>query len=272
VTEIGESWSLSTEAGASLSADELVATLAAQHDRMLATWEALTADQWDHPSRNDSWTVHETARHVADVIEGMTAQVYEEPWPFERVQFDPNSTPDLWIARSADDPPSRTIERYRAAAVRYRERIGERVVAGHSGTALTPYGSAHWTMAVVHGFWDAWLHERDVVVPLGLGTQSGADEQRLAALYGLLMAMIPARMFEQPFDAVVHFTGPVSCTVAAAHHDGIVSSVERSRSDAELTADLCTAVDSLSGRGSPLQDVVPGAPDLLGALAGFLSS
>jgi hypothetical protein len=272
MTDFNRNWSLSTEQGVSLDAEELVATLASQHNRMLATWESLSTEQWNDRSRNVDWTVHETARHVADVIEVMASEANDEPWPFEEVPFDPNSTPDLWLAQSASDSSARTIERYANAAGRYRDGIHERFAAGYTGTALTPYGPAHWTMAAVHGFWDAWIHERDIGVPLGIDPTSTAEERRLAALYGLLLAVIPARMMEMPFEVEVRFTGPVEVAATAAHEDGAVSSAERTGTGGELMGDLCMAVDALSGRGSPVADVLPGAPDLLGTVAEMLRS
>lgn len=272
MADFNRNWSLSTEQGANLDAEQLVATLASQHERMIATWESLSTEQWNQRSRNADWTVHETARHVADVIEAIASQVSDEPWPFEEVPFDPNSTPDLWLAQSASDSPDRTIERYAKVADRYRAGIRERFAAGYTGTGLTPYGPAHWTMAVVHGFWDAWIHERDIGVPLGMDPTGTAEERRLAALYGLLLAAIPARMMEMPFEVEVRFTGPVEIAARAAHEDGAVTSVERTGTSGELIGDLCRSVDALAGRGSSVAEVLPGAPDLLGTVAEMLRS
>jgi hypothetical protein len=272
MVETRDGWALSTENGASLGAGELVGALASQHDRVIATWGSLAPDQWHVVSRNNEWTVHDTARHMADVMEGMSAQTHDEPWPFALVEFDPNSTPDRWLAQSADDPPARTIERFAAAAPRYRERIGERVAADDSGTALTPYGPAHWTMSIVHGFWDTWLHERDIALPLGLEATSTSSEQRLAALYGLLMAVVPARMSDVDFETVVRLTGPVEVVVAAAHKGGTVTSRDNASTDGALTGDLCSVVDALSGRGAAVSVALPGSPELLGTLGAFLSA
>ncbi len=265
-------WSLSIDRGASLTGEELLHTLAAQHNRFIATWESFSVGQWQATSRNREWTVHETARHVADVIEVIAAQVRNASVPHERVEFDPNTTPDVWLAGSVDDPTAHTIERYGIAASALREGVAERIAEGDTGTLFTPYGPAHWTISVVHGFWDAWLHERDVNLPLEITSTSTAEEQRLAALYGLFMAMVPSRMMATPFETVIGFTGPVPGAVAAVHDDGLITTRECEQIDAEWSGDRCTVVDSLSGRGDKIAKVLPGAPDLLGALAGHLAS
>ncbi len=272
MTRPTDRWALSTADGANLTADELVGVLAAQHERLIATWDSLEPRQWDEASRNSAWTVHETARHVADVMEAMTAQTCGEPWPFPEVQFDPNSTPELWLAASADDAPARTIERFAANAPRFREWVDARVEANDDGTAGTPCGTAHWTMSIVHTFWDTWLHERDIALPLGIDSTGTPQEYRLAALYALLMAVVPARMSDLAFETTVCFTGPVEVVAVAAHADGSISSHEGDSAVGVPTGDLGPAVDALSGRGSSVADALPGAPDLLGTLAGFLRS
>ncbi len=265
-------WSLSIDSGANLTGEELLRTLASQHNRLIATWESFSVRQWQTTSRNREWSVHDTARHVADVIEVIAAQVRKEPAPHQRVEFDPNTTPDLWLAGSVDESPARTIERYGVAASALRKGVAERIEDGDTGTSFTPYGPAHWTMSVVHGFWDAWLHERDVNLPLEISTTTTAEEQRLAALYGLFMALVPSRMMATAFETVICFTGPVPGAVAAVHDNGLITARECQQVDTELTGDRCTVVDSLSGRGDEITNVLPGAPDLLGVLAGNLAS
>jgi hypothetical protein len=264
-------WSVSTDLGSSLGADEFVGVLSAHHDRVVGAWLALSPEQWGQPSRNAEWSAHDTARHVADCMELVTAQVHGEESPFPAGPFDPRATPETWLASSADDSPTRTIERFAEAAQRLRVRVGERLAAGDASTGTTVYGPAHWSVNVVHLFWDSWLHERDVLLPLGLPTESTHDEQRLAALYGLLMAMLPAKMTDQSFTASVGFAGPGGVTVTAAHESGRLSSTETSTTDLDLAGELGPLVDSLSGRGTPLREAFPGAPDMLTAFADFMT-
>ena len=265
-------WSVSTEAGANLTADELVGALGAQHGRVLGTWEGLSPEQWAHPSRNPEWSVHDTARHGADAMDVAAAQVLDEPLPFPMAGFDPRTTPDTWLALSAHDEPSRTMERYANASERYREGVGDRVAAGDSSLAPTPYGPAHWTTMVVHILWDAWIHERDTNLPLGLAADSTTEEQRLACIYGLLMAMVPLRMMERSLEVSVIFTGHTERPVTAAHQDGLLSSGEVAPTDTVLSGELCELVDSLSGRGTRLDDLLPVAPAPLYVFAKFMSS
>ncbi len=266
-----ELWKVSTEHGLNLSAEEFVGVLSTHHDRIVEAWQALTPKQWEQTSRNPAWSVHDTVRHVADTMQLGASQVLGEPAPFALGEFDPRTTPEVWLAESAGDVPDRTIERFAVAAQRLRSGVGEQMAAGDSSRAATVYGPAHWTVNVVHVFWDSWLHERDVLIPLGLRAESTTDEQRLAALYGLLMAMVPARMIEQPFDATIDLTGSGGHVVTAVHDSGVISSAESLTAEADLAADLCSIVDSLSGRGTALEDLIPEAPAMLGSLAQFMA-
>lgn len=265
-------WSVSTGAGANLDADELVGVLAAHHERLVDTWTGFTSEQWSHPSRNSRWTVHDTVRHVADAIESSAAALTGEPSPFSVDGFDPHTTPDAWLSLSADEAPSATVDRFAVAAVRARERVGARAAAGDTTIQEMVYGPVHWSVGVVHVFWDSWVHERDVLLPLGLPAPSTTGEQRLAGMYGLLMATLPARMAEQPFAVAVRYDAPVDRTVTSELDAGTIVSAESSSIGTNLVAEVADLVDALSGRGRPVADVLPGAPDLLGAFAAFMAS
>ena len=97
-------WSVGTEPGSNLSVEDFGGILSVHHDRMVDAWQALTPEQWEHPSRNPQWSVHDTARHVADVMAVVTAQVLDEPAPFATADFDPRTSPETWLAASAVDP------------------------------------------------------------------------------------------------------------------------------------------------------------------------
>ena len=261
---------MSKESGASLSRDELVGAMAAHQERTLDLWCSLTRQEWARPSRNGNWTNHDTARHVADGAELLVARLSGEEPPRTGDGFDPNTTPDLWLAASADETPQGTIERYAAAVPICSQLVAHKMDAGDPSTAWVPYGEAHWTALAVHVLWDSWLHERDVALPLGQAPESTPGEQRIAALYGLFMSMVPMIRMGLPAEATVQFTGPVTTTVTATHDDGRLESAEVEEVPTSHTNDLVTLVDSLSGRGDPPEDLLPGCPDALVFFAAFL--
>ena len=52
-----------------------------------------------------------------------------------------------------------------------------------------------WTVRVLHGFWDSWLHERDVLLAQGIEHPTDGDATGYAAAYGLFIAAAVALLF-----------------------------------------------------------------------------
>lgn len=263
-------WSISTVAGVSLDAEELVGLLAGHHRRLIDAWRGFTPAQWAHPSRNTEWTVHHTVRHVADGMDRVAAAVNREP-VLDAIDFDPRSTPELWLVASEGESPTATIVRFEAASTRFRAGIGDRLAAGDDTHDQTVYGTAHWTVNVAHVLWDSWLHERDVLLPLEQPVASSEGEERLVGLYGVLVALVPSMMFEQPIGATVQLSGIGTRTIAATCGAGGVVSAEVPTVADAIAGPLPAAIDALAGRGGAVADVLPGAPEELGILAALLN-
>ena len=266
-----EHWSVHTIEGPNLAADELVGILETHHARVVASWESLGVDQWSGPSRNRAWTVHETARHTADALEMGLYRISDTTAPFKMDGFDPNTTPNDWLAQSSGETPRQTIDRYAAAAQLAGAAVAERMAHGDDSVIAAPYGEAHWATLVVHLLWDSWLHERDVAFASGLDAPSTPAEQRLAGLYAVLMALVPLRGADPAIDQLLHLGGDVDVTVRATTVGDTILVSEVSE-PCDLGADASALIDSLSGRGTPIADLVPGIPEALTLFAAYLSS
>lgn len=264
-------WSVSTDHGLSLDADELVGLLGVHHQRLLDTWQGFAPAQWESQSRNEEWTVHHTVRHVADVMERGASAVTGEPALGENV-FDPRSTPDAWLVTSDGESPVDTIDRFTAASKAFRVGISDRLGAGDNSHSRTVYGTAHWTVNVAHVLWDSWLHERDVLLPLGQPALSTEEEERLVGLYGLLMALVPSMTFEQSLSTTVQLSGIGLRTIEVSCGPGFLGSAEVPAVAAATSGAMPAVIDALAGRGHAVADALPGAPEELGFLAAFFNS
>ncbi|MEQ8841657.1 MAG: maleylpyruvate isomerase family mycothiol-dependent enzyme [Acidimicrobiales bacterium] len=265
----GWHWRISTTDGVVLGHDRLTAVLTDHHQRLVETWRTFTREQWDHPSRNPEWTVHQTVRHLADALDRGAGIVTVDRSQGEP-RFDPRSTPDEWLAASDHDSPERTIERFSSAASTYRDRVGERWAAGDTAHESTVYGTAHWTVNVAHLLWDSWIHERDVLLPLGLPAVSSEAEERVVGLYGLLMALVPSRSTGRSVVATVQLRGLGRHTIEATNEAGSLVSAEISDDAPAICGVLTETIDALAGRGD-VADALPGAPTELGMLAAFFN-
>lgn len=264
-------WRISTNEGVSLSSEELVGLLADHHRRLIDTWSAFTSSQWAHQSRNAKWTVHHTVRHVADAMERVTSAVHGDPL-LDVDGFDPLSTPEAWLASSDDESSIATIDRFAAASTRFRRGVSDRLACGDDSRDRTVYGTAHWTVNVAHVLWDSWLHERDVLLPLGQPALSSEEEQRLVSLYGVLMALAPSMLSGQSLSSTVQLTGLGVRTIEVSCEPGSLRSAEVPAIGAVIAGAMPAAIDALAGRGDAVANALPGAPEELGFLAALFNS
>ena len=272
MTDGVDTWSVSTADGLAADPDALMSVLTSHHERVLETWRALTNEEWSHPSRNAQWSVHDTARHVSDAME-LGAAVREGANDLDALQdFDPRSTPLDWLEASAGESPADTCARYEAAASRFRDVVRSRLASGDDARATTVYGDAHWTMNVVHILWDSWIHERDVVVPLGRAQMCSVEEERLVGLYGVFMAGVPSKLFALDMTAIVDLTGRDHVTLDLRCDGRQLSCEEAPGGHSEASGDHGPTIDALSGRGLSVEDALPGAPGELAQLATFMNS
>ncbi len=249
---------------------EPVATIAegfaAQSRRLVDLFTSFDVDRWDRPTRCSDWTAHETFRHMADVLQLHCAFAHGEDPPLPISDgFDPNRTPDLWLRLSVDEAPGETIQRYGTAAGRLVELERRRSEEGSAELGLAPYGPVHWSLATSHILWDAWLHERDILLPLGVTPEVGAAEATLARCYGFFLALVAVGGSEGPFAATVTGSQWAEPAVRLQRTDEVIRVVTGSsvRGDAPHLrasggATVDDVVDALGGRGRAVSGVLAG--------------
>ena len=253
-------------------AEALLLVLAEHHARLIRGWSEFTADQWACASRNERWSVHQTVRHVADVIErGATAADGDnDVEPLD--QFDPLATPGVWLEGSSGESPGATIERFDVEARRFRDAVRTRLASEDDALATTVYGDAHWTMNVAHLLWDSWIHERDVLIPFGIEQRSPVNEERLVGLYGVFMSAVPSKLFDQAMSATVELVGHNRSTLSLSFDGRQIRCRENSGAAVGATGEHGPAIDALAGRGLAVEQALPGAPPEMGLLAAYFNS
>lgn len=243
------------------------AAYATQAERLGEALGSLGGDQWRTPSRNAAWTVHQTMQHVAGVrLENERGLDGLEPtWS---ANFDPNRSPQEDVDSRAGESPEETLEGFGRATRRLLEQWATEADDRRLGP--TVWGDeADFRVIRVHIFWDAFVHERDMFLPLGIEPTPDADEVALAVGYGLLIASVGARAGGAVSDVrvAVPDLGSVHLQITGERIGVTVESGERATGDLSATSagDL---VDALSGRGT-LADVLDGPSEVVEALSGF---
>lgn len=230
-----------------------------QRRRLVETMRTLGDAQWMHPSRCDGWDALDVAIHVASTNSFWEASIRAgvAGAPTEMLaSFDPVATPALMVAGS-----DRTIDDVVEAFAESTESLAA-LVAGLARSdwqllAEAPPGHVSVSVVAHHALWDSWIHERDILLPLG-ETPTEAPDEVVACLRYVAGATPALALTQGAVDTggfVVSAVDPdtafhVTIGDSVGVFDGAVAS------EFTLTGRAADLVDALSFR-APLEQEVP---------------
>ncbi len=90
--------------------------------------------------------------------------------------FDPVTTPPRLVDAVEGWTRFEALARYVAASDAVAGAVSGLDGQGWSVTAESPLGHVALRLVVLHALWDSWIHERDVLLPLGLAPVLEPDE------------------------------------------------------------------------------------------------
>jgi hypothetical protein len=129
-----------------------------------------------------------------------------------------------------------------------------------------------WTVLVLHGLWDAWVHERDVMLLRDTEHRSHDDATFYATVYGLFLAAAVASVFSGDEFRQQLTLGGVGGVFDIDTHGEVVVTATPMTVQGQSAA---LVVDALAGR-SPidhaLPDVAPSSRAALSRMAVFLNT
>lgn len=149
-----------------------------QRRRFIEFVEALTDDQWSSPSRCEGWSASDVAVHLGSTnaywefsirsgVAGAPSEVM--------ARFDPVASPARLVSdsRLTSDEIISGFASSTDSLAALVEGLG-----ADDWNALAEAPPGHITVSAVahHALWDSWIHERDILVPLGLASEVHADE------------------------------------------------------------------------------------------------
>jgi uncharacterized protein (TIGR03083 family) len=172
-----------------------------QRRRLASTLASLTPGQWASPSRCEGWRVQDVVAHLTGTDgffrASIAAGLAGEPSRY-LVGFDPKGTPAAMVDAVRATPPGETLAAYQAASEAYCALVESLDDAGWAAVAEAPVGHVGVDAVVHHALWDAWVHERDVLLPLGLAQEEHADEVVASLRYAA--ALSPAFALQAQAD------------------------------------------------------------------------
>ncbi len=248
-----------------------------QRSRLVTRLADLDEREWAAPSRCEGWSVQDVVAHLTTTNQfwamSITSGRAGDPTRFLD-GFDPVAVP----ARLVDDARSWTsaqaLDRFTETTRALADALADLDGDGWARLAEAPPGHLAIRLVVLHALWDAWIHERDIVLPLGLAPVEEPDE--IAGSLAYVAALGPAfRALNGSTRAAtldVRATAPdlrvvVEVGPTVVLHDG--SSRLASAPDAStvtLAGPAVELVEALSFRGPLTASVDPADRWVLGSL------
>lgn len=153
--------------------------LVRQRRRLASLVSGLDDEQWAAASRCEGWSVRDVIAHLVSTNQfwafSMQAARAGKPTRF-LATFDPVASPAELVEAGRSQPTAEVL----ASFVETNEVLAAAVAGldetGWSTLGEAPPGHVPLRAVALHALWDAWVHERDIVLPLGLVPVEEPDE------------------------------------------------------------------------------------------------
>jgi uncharacterized protein (TIGR03083 family) len=235
-----------------------------QRRRLVALLAELSEDEWQHPSRCEGWTVQDVATHLVSTngfwALSIRAGLDGAPTRFLGA-FDPVATPAQLVDEVQGTPVTDTLAQLDASTEALVAVIEELDEAGWATLAEAPPGHVPVRLVADHALWDSWVHERDIVLPLGRPAVVEPDEVLTCLRYGAALgsAFQVCAGAAAPSTVVLAVRDPEGCVVVSTAADGVRSHDDATAADAiRAEGDAVELLEMLSTRdvGRPVPPAV----------------
>ena len=150
-----------------------------QRRRLAATLATFDDDQWAAPSRCAGWANRDVISHLVTTnafwAASITAGRAGEPTRF-LPGFDPVVTPAQLVEATPFIGTTELLAKFVATNDAIEEALAGLDADGWEVMAEAPAGHLALSAVASHALWDAWVHERDICLPLGLAVPEEPDE------------------------------------------------------------------------------------------------
>lgn len=250
----------------------------AHRARFESTLRGLSAEDWQRPTRCAAWSVREVIGHLT-VVDGFWAMTFangrdgQEPTTFLR-GFNPSSSTDDLVAATLSLSIDELLERFASGTVALGSVLDPLTDGQWHHRMESPLGHLPMLCSAGHMFWDSWLHERDILAPMGVTLPGSADEVLAATWFSFCFAGLQGGTLDDPNPVGLGPDAPIDATVTFDDLPGVALrvrvdtaiQVSRAEPDADGTSAGSAAefVDACAGR-APLQPILARLPEDLAA-------
>ena len=245
-----------------------------QRQRLAAAVTTFTDEQWAHPSRCEGWSNRDVIVHLDSTNSfwafAITAGVQGAPTQF-LATFDPVASPAQLVAGAGERSTQEVLASFAASTAALVDVWSALNDDTWSATAEAPPGHVSVSAVTHHALWDSWVHERDILLPLGLTPAEEADEIDACLRYAAALGPALARNRGDNRRGVLAIgtTRPnVSAVVEIAEQVTVrVGDGTAPAADLTLTGDSVALLEAFSIRGPFAQPILTEHRWMLGGLA-----
>ncbi|HWJ98048.1 MAG TPA: maleylpyruvate isomerase family mycothiol-dependent enzyme [Acidimicrobiales bacterium] len=235
-----------------------------QRRRLIDVLAGFDDARWAHPSRCEGWSNRDVVTHLQSTNQfwgfSIALGLKGEPSQF-LATFDPVATPAQLVADAPPVSNAELLDQFRASTEGLAAQLEGLDEAGWRTTAEAPCGHVSISTLAHHALWDSLIHERDILLPLGVDPVAEPDETLASLRY--VAALSPAFAVsrgESPGGILA--VDPTDLDAAfraeAADHVAIRTGPASTAPDLALTGPAVDLLEALSLR-APLDQPVPDA-------------
>jgi uncharacterized protein (TIGR03083 family) len=156
---------------------------------------SLSDEQWQAPSRCADWSNQDVVAHLIGTNRfwavSVRAGLGGEPTRI-LATFDPAASPPAMVAPMRSMTPAEVLDQFVTSNDSMFDAFAAVDDAGWSTLAESPAGHVPIRLVASHALWDAWVHERDILLPLGLVQDEEPDEVRACLRYAAAVGPVLA--------------------------------------------------------------------------------
>jgi uncharacterized protein (TIGR03083 family) len=254
--------------------EHLLDVFGEQRQRFIAVLQGFGPDDWTAPTRCADWSAHEVARHLCDANRvGIAIAAGADDGTLDvTAGYDPRITPGEWLSASAGEPPEATLGRFVATTEERFAVVRDRLAQGRRFDVRLPYGPMDWTVGMLHGFWDSWTHERDVLLARGTQHPTDSDATVYATAYGLFIAAAVASMFGAQMQEKLRLGGDGGGIFDLDIRGSVTLTVDRVTTAGPPAAQVADALAGRSQIAAVLGDLPANSRAALSHMANFFNT
>jgi uncharacterized protein (TIGR03083 family) len=150
-----------------------------QRLRLAELAATFTEAEWSAPSRCSQWSVRDVIAHIAGInpLYVMSAVAGRAGEPTRLMpHFDPAVSPLRMVEQVAALSSAQVLDLLVSSNAELIASAEALDGSGWCTSAESPLGEVPIRLVMSHALWDSWVHERDIVIPLGMTPTVVADE------------------------------------------------------------------------------------------------